>query len=218
MDPAFWHARWEAGQIGFHQPEIHVLLRQFWPQLQLPRAQRVFVPLCGKSLDMLWLLEQGQRVLGVEISPLAVAAFFRDNALQAEVQAAPPFQRWRLDELELWCGDYFDLRPEHLSGIGAVYDRASLIALPPEMRRRYADHLAALLAPGTPVLLITLEYPQAQMKGPPFSVTEAEVRALFGDAFAITLLEGKAILDQEPHFRAKGLTDLMEKAWRLVRR
>jgi thiopurine S-methyltransferase len=218
MHPEFWHARWEAGQIGFHQPEIHVFLRQLWPRLGLPGGERVFVPLCGKSLDMLWLLEQGQRVLGVEISPLAVAAFFQENGLHAEIHDQEGFQRWRLDELELWCGDYFDLRPEHLAGIGAVYDRASLIALPPEMRRRYADHLASLLAPGTAVLLITLTYPQTQMAGPPFAVIEAEVRALFGADFAVEWLETKDILDAEPHLRARGLTDLLEQAWRLVRR
>ncbi len=218
MEPAFWHARWEAGQIGFHQPEIHVLLRRFWPRLELAGGERVFVPLCGKSLDMLWLLEQRHRVLGVEISPLAVEAFFRENQLEATAFEQDGFTCRRLDELSLWCGDYFDLRPHHLTDVGAVFDRASLIALPPEMRRRYADHLATLLPPGTPVLLITLEYPQAQMAGPPFSVTDAEVDTLFGAEFEVEQLESLDILAQEPHFHAKGLTDLLEKAWRLVRR
>jgi thiopurine S-methyltransferase len=218
MDPAFWHARWEAGQIGFHQPEFHVLLRRLWPRLSLRAGERVFVPLCGKSLDMLWLLEQGHRVLGVELSPLAVAAFFRDNGLSPSPRSEDGFECWGLDELELWCGDYFNLRPEHLAEVGAVYDRASLIALPPELRRRYAERLAALLPPATPVLLITLEYPQGQMAGPPFSVGEDEVRELFGAAFEVELLETASILDQEPRFRAKGLSDLLEKAWRLVRR
>lgn len=215
MDTAFWHARWETGQIGFHQDEIHVALQDFWPQLHLPGDEQVFVPLCGKSLDMLWLLEQGHHVLGVELSPIAVAAFFQENGLVPESTQADAFTAWRFGEVKLLCGDFFDLRPAHLTQTRAVYDRASLVALPPEMRQRYAAHLAGLLAPATPVLLITLEYPQTEMNGPPFSVTETEVRDLYGAYFTIEKLDEKDVLEEEAHFRDKGLTRLRECAYLL---
>lgn len=218
MDTPFWHARWEAGEIGFHQPQFHIYLQQFWPRLGLRGGELVFVPLCGKSRDMLWLLEQGHPVLGVELSPIAVDGFFQENGLEGDAGANDRFALMRMDELELWCGDFFDLLPADLAGVEAVYDRASLVALPPEMRRRYAAHLASLIPPGCRLLLITLDYPQEQMNGPPFAVAEAEVRELFSADFEVERLEYKDVLAEEPRFRAKGLTRFEECAWRLVRK
>jgi thiopurine S-methyltransferase len=217
MDAQFWHERWEARQIGFHQDNIHVYLENFWPHLNIAPGTQVFVPLCGKSLDMLWLLEQELRVFGVELSPIAVAAFFSENGLTARQGQIKDFSCWEFGEVTLWCGDFFDLRPEQVAESGAVYDRASLIALPPAMRQRYAAHLADLLCPGTPILLVTLEYNQAQMHGPPFSVSAAEVAHLFGADFSIETLAGKDILAEESHFQSKGLTALHECAYKLIR-
>jgi len=218
MDIAFWHARWEAGEIGFHQHDYHHFLQEFWPRLELQGTERIFVPLCGKSRDMLWLLEQGHSVLGVELSPIAVEDFFRENDLQGTKGANDRFSLVQMDELELWCGDFFDLTPSDLAGVGAVYDRASLVALPPEMRRRYADHLAKLLPAGSRSLLITLDYPQEQMNGPPFAVSPAEIEALFAKEFEIERLACKDVLAEEPRFRARGLSKFEECAWRLVRK
>lgn len=218
MDLPFWHQRWEANQIGFHGETFHVYLPSCWPRLNLAGGESVFVPLCGKSLDMLWLLQQGHRVLGVEISPVAVRAFFAENELTlTEQRAQDGFSISVCDEVGLWQGDFFALRPEHLETIGAVYDRASLVALPPEMRQRYARHLETLLPSGIPVLLVTLDYPSDEMKGPPFSVTESEVRGLFAH-FDLEILETREILAEEPHFQARGLSRLTETAYRLVRR
>ncbi len=136
----------------------------------------MFVPLCGKSLDLLWLAGQGHPVLGVEISPVGVESFFQENGLKPQVTDAPPFRRYQVDELTVLCGDFFALTPGHLQGVTAVFDRASLIALPPELRPRYAEHLQGLLRPETRILLVTLDYDQAEMAGPPFSVGEDEVR------------------------------------------
>lgn len=217
MDTAFWHARWEAGEIGFHRDEIHVYLPRFWPRMGLAGGERVLVPLCGKSRDMLWLLEQGHRVVGVELSPIAVESFFRENGLEPELGATDRFTVSRLDEIELLCGDFFDLRPEEVEGVRAVYDRASLVALPPELRRAYARHLGGLLQPGTRVLLVTLDYPQEEMSGPPFSVTDPEVRGLFGEQFEIEPFDSTDILEDEPRFRQRGLSHLIERAYRLTR-
>lgn len=218
MDQAFWHARWEANEIGFHQADINPHLQAYWPAIAVAPEGRIFVPLCGKSRDMLWLAGEGQRVLGVEISPIAVQTFFTENRLSPVSTLKPPFTEHRSDEITLLQGDYFALTPAQLDGISAVYDRASLIALPPAMRARYAQHMAALLQRGVPILLVTLDYPQQEMDGPPFAVSTDEVDKLFSADFEITSLGGLDILAENPRFQARGLTRLDERVYRLVRR
>jgi thiopurine S-methyltransferase len=215
MQPEFWHERWRRGEIGWHQQEINLHLQEHWPPPETTRDTRIFVPLCGKTLDLLWLAGEGHRVLGVEISPIAVAAFFSENGLDPTVTDEPPFRRYRVDEIEILCGDFFDLAPEQLSGVGAVFDRASLIALPPKMRPRYARHLQGLLAPETRILLVTLDYEQSEMDGPPFSVTEAEVRALLGERFEISKLDELDVWAENPRFRQRGVTGLVEQVYGL---
>lgn len=215
MTPDFWHDRWQRGETGWHLDEINLHLQAHWPRLGVAPRRGVLVPLCGKSMDLLWLASQGYRVLGVELSPIAVEALFRDQGLIPEVTEEPPFRRYRVDKLEVLCGDFFDLGPAHLGGVEAVYDRASLIALPPETRERYAGHLIGLLAPATPVLLITLDYDQDQMAGPPFAVASAEVMDLFGERFEIEPLASVDVLAENPRFRERGLTHLMEQVFAL---
>lgn len=214
MDASFWHSRWEAGQIGFHQAEINLHLRDFWGQLNIPAGATVFVPLCGKSLDMLWLLEQGYRVLGVEISPLAVAAFFAENQLTPTQRRQGAFTLWQQDELRILQGDFFALQTADLDAVAAVYDRASLIALPPPMRARYAAHLQALLGAEIPILLIALDYLQAEMQGPPFAVTREEIQTLYGPAYAMEILREADILAESPGFQQR-LSRLYETVYRL---
>ena len=211
MTPDFWHARWQRGEIGWHLDEIHLGLQAHWPRLGVGTSGRVLVPLCGKSMDLLWLASQGHRVLGVELSPIAVEALFREQGLIPEVTEESPFRRYRVDEMEVLCGDFFDLTQAHLGVVEAVYDRASLIALPPETRGHYARHLMEVLAPAVRVLLITLDYDQDQMAGPPFAVAQAEVMGLFEERFEIEPLGGAEVLGENPRFRERGLTRLMEQ-------
>src|SRR5574340_1608572 len=147
MKKDFWLERWERKEIGFHQDEINPYLRQYWQELHLARGSEVFVPLCGKSRDMLWLREQGHAVLGVELSPLAAQAFFEENGLSPQRTRGERFDSYEADGIRILCGDFFDLDRDDLAGVKAVYDRASLIALPPEMRERYARHLESILPP-----------------------------------------------------------------------
>lgn len=217
MEPEFWHERWRENQIGFHQPQVHWLLERYLPKLELHKGAEVFVPLCGKSLDLLRLRDTGAAVLGVELSAIAVRAFFREHGLRAEEQADGDFLTVAAPGIRLLAGDFFALTPQHLAGVTAVYDRAALIALPPAQRRRYAHHMASLLAPSTQVLLITHDYAQARMSGPPFSVPEDEVRSLFEGHFSVTLLERQEVLERYPHFRARALDALYEGAYLLVR-
>jgi len=218
MEADFWHERWRAGEIGFHQPDYHPALLRHWPGLGVRAGGRVLVPLCGRSLDMVWLASQGLTVVGIELSPIAVAGFFEHERLEATVQPAGPLRRHAAGAYELLEGDFFDASPETLSGIDAWYDRAALVALPPGMRRRYAGHVAGLVPPGARGLLLTLEYPSHQMNGPPFPVPGSEVRELLGPGFEIVELERQDVLAGNPRFRERGLAHLVETVFRLVRR
>lgn len=218
MELSFWHERWERAEIGFHQQDINVHLQQFWKLLDLQPGQRVFVPLCGKSRDLLWLAGEGHPVTGVEISPIAVAAFFQENGLQPRHWRDGAFEIWEQDELRIMLGDFFALESQHLADIAGVYDRASLIALPPAMRERYSRHLDAILPPGIRTLLMTLEYDQTVLMGPPFAVAESEVRALYEPAHEIELLHTRDALSEESRWRDHGLTWLLERVYRLTHR
>ena len=216
MKADFWHARWEAGEIGWHRDEVNPHLQEQWPQLGAPAGMPVFVPLCGKSVDLCWLRSAGHPVVGVEISPLAVAGFFQEQGLEPRLEERAGLQRWEADGVVIWCGDFFDLTPDHLGAVGAVYDRASLIALPPVMRERYAAHMKGLLPPAARILLLTLDYPQDQMDGPPFSVSEAEVTGLYGDAFAVENLYDEDALPDHPGLLERGVRRLRERVYRLL--
>ena len=217
MDPEFWHRRWREGRIGFHQDSVTPLLAEFWPALAVPHGSRVFVPLAGKSLDLAWLAAQGCRVLGVELSPLAVQQFFAEHGLRPQVRDSRHGRHYLAGGIELICGDAFDLDADVLAECAAVYDRAALIALPPPLRRRYVRELYARLPAGCRGLLVTLEYPQHEKQGPPFSVPEAEVRELYGCDWAVATLARRDILAQEPGFAEKGASALATVAYRLSR-
>jgi thiopurine S-methyltransferase len=218
MDPDFWHQRWREGRIGFHQDRPTPLLLEHWPALALAPGSQVFVPLAGKSLDLVWLAAQGHRVLGVELSPLAVEQFFAGHGLTPEVHDSRYGRHYRAGDIELICGDVFGLDAEALPGCAAVYDRAALIALPPELRRRYVRELHAQLPAGCRGLLITLEYPQHEKQGPPFAVLEAEVRELYGRDWAVATLDRHDILAEQPAFAAEGVSMLATVVYRLSRK
>jgi thiopurine S-methyltransferase len=215
MDPNFWHERWKTNQIGFHQDEINACLVRYWPSLAPSLGGRVLVPLCGKTRDMFWLLEQGFAVVGVEISPIAVEAFFAENRLTPAVTREARCIRWKIEALEILCGDFFELERGDIGTCHGVYDRAALIALPPGMRPRYVNHLSTLLDRHARGLLITLDYNQSEMEGPPFSVSDAEVSRLFACANRVQQLCRTDILSSQPRFRERGLTRLSEQAWRV---
>jgi thiopurine S-methyltransferase len=217
MRPDFWLERWTNDQIGFHQREINSMLQAHWSVLDVPTGATVFVPLCGKSLDMLWLRARGHEILGVELVQKAARDFFVEHRLTPKVSAQPPFERWEAEGVTLMCGDFFELTAADLHDIGAVYDRASLIALPTDMRQRYVEHMSAILRPGVETLLVTLNYPAGEMKGPPFSVTEAEVHALYDERFTVRRLADQDILEESALLRARGLTALTEQAYQLQR-
>lgn len=210
MDHGFWQQRWNENQIGFHQSDLNAHLLREWPQLGVPDEATVFVPLCGKSRDLLWLRKRGHHVVGVEWSPTAVEAFFEENGIAATRDTVRGIVRWRAEGLTVYCGDYFALDRDHLVGATAVFDRAALIALPPETRRAYAEHMLALTPPGTRMLLVTLQYADGALPGPPFSVPESDVRAYYGAAADV------AALQEEPATGPRDI-DVVQRVYRVVR-
>ena len=213
MNTSFWFQKWNAREIGFHQPEANPLLTDHFSTLSLPAGSRVLVPLCGKTPDMRWLLSQTYQVAGVELVETAVEEFFEESRLEpavSKLSASEPsepsvyepsvsnpdasekhggsqaaMQRYHGEGIDLFAGDFFALSPEQLGPVDAAYDRAALVALPEEMRSRYADHLKALVDQ-SPQLLITFRYDQSKMEGPPFSICPEELKRLYGDTYDIT--------------------------------
>ncbi len=215
MREEFWHERWSNNEIAFHQNAFNPLLQKYWPEFSLNKGTTVFVPLCGKSLDMLWLAENGYRVLGIEISSIAVSDFFIENDLTAQRSNKDTFELWQSGNIDILCGDFFNLEVQHLASVGAIYDRASLIAFPLVMRKRYVEHLRQIMPPSAETLLITLEYQQHEMEGPPFSVVLEEVRELYKYWRRVDQLRRNEILDKVPRFKEKGLSSLIEAVYRL---
>jgi thiopurine S-methyltransferase len=217
LQPEFWHERWRAGQIGFHQSAVDRNLRQYWPELGLAANSRVFVPLCGKSLDLLWLCGRGHSVTGVELSSLALESFCMEHGIPARRRMGDDFDVYEAPKLQLLRGDFFALTPELLGPIPAVFDRAALISWTPELRTTYVQHITELTNPGTQTLLVTLEYPQEQMKGPPFSLGADEVERLYARHHEIRVLSRQDILANEPRLRSRGLRQLHEVCYQVTR-
>ena len=218
MEPGFWHERWARNQTGFHLPEVNPYLLRHWPGLGVASGAQVLVPLCGKSLDLVWLASVGHRVMGVELSEKAVEEFFSEQELTPQISQRGAFKVYHAGAIELWCGDFFSLDAGAVADCRALYDRAALIALPPLMREQYAAHLNGLLAQGSRGLLITLDYEQSQKAGPPFAVSDEEVQLLLGAQWSPEVLEQQDILGQSWKFVQDGVTRLEERAYRLARR
>jgi thiopurine S-methyltransferase len=218
MDPEFWRQRWREGRIGFHQQQVTPLLAQYWDAVAVPAGARVLVPLCGKSLDMPWLAARGHRVLGVELSPIAIAQFFEEHGLAPATHESASGVHHVAGNIEIVQGDVFALEPGLLAGCSGVYDRAALIALPAPLRDRYVGEVYAGLPVGCRGLLVTLGYPPGEKQGPPFAVPDEEVRGRFAPEWSLQLLERRDILATQPGFVAEGVRDLHTSAWSLRRR
>ena len=158
MKKDFWLERWERGETGFHQNEINPYLIRYWQNLHPTHGSKVFVPLCGKTKDMIWLRQQGHLVIGVELSAIAAQDFFAELGNIPHKSESAKFHQYEADGVLVLCGDFFDIGKDDIAGVGLVYDRASLVALPPEMRERYVRHLVGILQPATKILLITFDY------------------------------------------------------------
>jgi len=218
MEPSFWHEKWQLQQIGFHQYQVNPFLVKYWPVLGLADTSEVFVPLCGKSLDMFYLAEQGHAVLGCELNSLAVEQFFTDNDLTYQVDQSGDHAVFTTDQVTLYQGDIFTLAAESTSSISGFYDRAALIAWPEAMRQQYVNALARLIPANVSGLLITLDYPQETLNGPPFAVSPAWIETYLTPYFAVELLECVDVLADNSRFVKKQVPWLNEAVYKLTRK
>jgi thiopurine S-methyltransferase len=214
MQLDYWQQKWDENDIGFNQLQPNALLKRYIGSFDLKPQSRLFVPLCGKSVDMLWLMNAGYQIVGVELSAIACEAFFTENNLAVTISQEQNFTTYCHPKLTLFCGDFFKLTKERLGHIDMVYDRAALVALPSSLRRLYIDHLINLLGPQTSLLLITSAYDQNKMNGPPFSVDEQEVKSLYAN-FQIKQLYNRPIKNIPKHLHARGLIDAHEQAYHI---
>lgn len=217
MDPSFWLERWQKNEIGFHAQSVQPALAKHWTSLTVAKGSAVLVPLAGKSLDMAWLASQGHRVVGAELSELAVDQFFSENGLVPAVRTVRGFKVKSADGIEIWCGDFFALHRDDIPRLDAAYDRAALVAMPRDMQPRYAAKMAELMPAGSPTLLVGLDYNPQEMQGPPFNIPQARVRELYEPAFDVTVIEAKDGLSKSDHLAKRGVTWLEEASYLLRR-
>lgn len=192
MDADFWHQKWENADIAFHKDEPNPLLLKYFKTLSLAKGSRIFLPLCGKTLDISWFLSRGYSVAGAELSKIAVEQLFDQLALKPEKTQVGSLVRYSERNIDIFVGDLFDLSADLLGSTQAVYDRAALVALPLTIRKQYAQHLITLTN-SAPQLLVCFEYKQSKMAGPPFSVSDQEVTQLYGDSYNLKRLESSSI-------------------------
>jgi thiopurine S-methyltransferase len=211
MEASFWLNRWQTNQTGWHERAVNPLLTTHFPSLNVPAGGRVFVPLCGKSLDLGWLLSRGYAVAGAELSELAVTQLFAELVMEPSISNIGPLKRFHGEKIDIFVGDIFDLSREILGPVDAVYDRAALVALPETIRPRYTTHLKAITGMA-PQLVIGYEYDQTVVAGPPFSVTSDELRRHYSDSYTLKLL---ARIDVPGGL--KGKCPATEHIWRLTK-
>ncbi len=187
MDPRFWHQKWERNEIAFHEGKANPLLVAYFGRLALPKGSRVFVPLCGKTLDIHWLLSNGYHVVGSELSTIAVAQLFTELGVAPSLTSEAKVSRYSAANIDILVGDIFDLDRADLGRVDAIYDRAALVAFPEGSRAQYAAHLMAI-TDRAPQLLICFGYDQRLQPGPPFSVSSDEVARHYQDSYDLEML------------------------------
>ncbi|GLS82402.1 thiopurine S-methyltransferase [Paraferrimonas haliotis] len=218
MTPDFWHERWRNQQIGFHLSQVNPLLVKHWPSLGADDSAQVLVPLCGKSLDLTYFMAAHSKVVGCELNQSAVEQFFAETDLPYDVIQVAQLACYQTERLSLYQGDFFELSLNEVGRCDFFYDRAAMIAWPESMRSRYLEQLAHLLPAGAKGLLITLDYPQHQIDGPPFAVTENWLEDNLAKHFSFELLESNDILSDSPKFVKKGVQRLVENSYYLTKK
>ena len=208
----YWHNRWDKEQTGWHRAIYNDLLLKHWPSINAPSGGQVIVPLCGKSLDMLWLAEQGYNVVGLEMVEQAVQAFFEENKLETVSNEIGKHIKYSSPPFNIFQGDLFDLEAGVVQA-DAWYDRAAMVALPNSLREDYVKQICQQTKPGASGLLITFAYPQEQMDGPPFALHDEDVFRFFSNGFEVECLE-KIDLEDE---KDRGLSKVTSTVFKITR-
>ena len=187
MNTQFWHDRWASNEIGFHKSEANPLLVKYFNELALAKGSRVFVPLCGKTLDIPWLLSNGYLVAGAELSSIAIVQLFSELGITPTIEKRGGIDHYHANNIDIFVGDIFDVTRTMLGPVDATYDRAALVALPETMRSRYTAHVTDI-SDHAPQLLICYEYDQRAAEGPPFSISHEEVHRHYAHRYQLRLL------------------------------
>lgn len=216
MSNRLWKAKWERNDIAFHQDSVNPLLQRFLSRLSLSAGDRIVVPLCGKSLDMSWIGRMGFRVIGIELSDIAIQAYFEALRVVPNRQRHGRFVRWWHEGAEIWCGDIFDLTAKDLGEVKALYDCAALTALPADVRERYIDHFAEKLPQKTEILLIATETPDEGRCNSVLTI-DSEVKALYGARYRIKLLHGQNSIKRDPEHPDEPEMPMEEKVYLMKR-
>jgi len=211
-----WHQHWTRKKPGFHEGRVNTYLQRYLADYKLKQGDRVFLPLCGKAYDILWLAQQGLEVVGVEMSGVALRSFFEESELVHETDQDEHFTVYRSGNITLYEGDFMDLKSSHMGDCKLVYDRASIVAIEAFNREIYSQKLLSLITPATPMLMVLLQYDQSIMSGPPFSVEVSEVESYFGEQYTIDHLETRDQIDESPRWRERGLSSFLETALKLT--
>ena len=211
MDPYFWLQKWQIKDIAFHQAEANPLLVKCFKELSLEQGSRVFLPLCGKTLDIAWLLSNGYRVAGAELSEIAIEELFLELGMKPEVTEAGKLKHYTGNNIVVFVGDIFDLSATILGPVDAIYDRAALVALPEGMRRQYTSHLMQITN-RAPQFVICFEYDQELMAGPPFSIDAKEVNQHYSGVYHLSCIENADVAGG-----LKGIYAAKENVWLLLK-
>ncbi|MDZ7691546.1 MAG: thiopurine S-methyltransferase [Balneolaceae bacterium] len=219
MEISYWTSRWRKNKLGWHMQQVYPPLIKYWDAFSLKIGDRVLVPMCGKSRDLVWLADQGVQVIGVEVSEIAARQFFQEQALEYKTQEKGPFTIYESGSIQFWLESIFKLTEVQLPAIDAIYDKAALIALPPDKRPAYARLIRDCSTEIQTMLINTFEYEQDEMNGPPFAVFEYEIRDYYADWFEIYTLHERSALEELSKFRLRGLQSyLTEKVYVLQKK
>lgn len=206
MELSYWESRWKKGNTGFHSDEIYRGLLQYFPEKTLLRRETAFVPLCGKSEDLLWLAGKFNKVVGVDVSMIAIEEFIENHKLEVTKRSFSSFTIFDAENIELWCGDFLKMPVHKIRPVDFIYDKAAIVALPEQMRPAYAAKLKEFCNDDTIVMLQHFVYEQSEMSGPPFSVSEKEIKKLFGEKFTMHTCEKKHLpIENYQKFYKRGL-------------
>jgi thiopurine S-methyltransferase len=187
MERSFWISRWQEKKIGFHEgaPNTYLVAHADW----LADRRRILVPLCGKTEDLAYLASRGHDVIGIELVEDAVKQFFDEHGTVPTTVTSGEHVIYTAGAITVIAGDFFGVTQDQTGPIDAIFDRAALVALPPDIRARYVTHLRHLASDATRELLVSIEYPPEASNGPPFSIEEPEVRRTFAGS-SIQVLGG----------------------------
>lgn len=210
----FWHTLWEGEHLPFHKDEVNQDLPVYFPYLRLPKQSTILVPLCGKSLDLIWLVQQGYRVIGIELVEDAVHQFAKEHSIQFAVDSLDDLKRYFTNNLEIWVADIFTMNKALIKSVDAIYDRAALVALPSQLRSEYVNICLNWLKSNGSILLKTMEYEQSQMEGPPYSVPAAEVEQLYRKCKPIKQVKSQVReKESKDHVFERGVHQVKDFVW-----